>query len=1537
MVVYLRKNIRSLFSVFKKKGPKGQDEQKRLTVHYTASQHYQENVFIEGSRPQYLEALHTEAQEGLKIQQQEEHLNGEEVQDDQSIASTSTLQTTSESSGPKDKDGSPEPGNTTGNSVAAATSSAPAAASDRPVLTRQGSTFKPLNPVKRFDKNRKRGRRTTITGIPQQVQRELALHRGSMYQQGASSQLPNGGRLVSEGVVVIPTIDGETAVGSPEGARVHLLDLETSREEQLLCHHLQVVYKDEQDFSHHRFGSRLSPASSKRPKSLAVPGMTSPSSSNSFPFLHEPYGPVMSISPQATYLSKIIPNAILPASIDVIQIDRSNIRNRGNSVNHGGCGRAVSRSSLGSGGSSASPASSRRLGGDGSNADSFHSNPTAAQPAASGSNWNQSQSSDTIISNSSTISSKGSPGRGKAQMMSHVRERSQSKLTAGDQDLVSLQSSASWVSGTSSIGGSGQGSEHGISGSASAGENLGGDSVRNSRSFTRSLSIMKTKLPPAPPRRTNSLHHDTVIKSRSGELADVKDLSDSLSGEVEAGTHSPVREENRVALDTSQCPAQVSDSPDSRSLEESRSSASSGLSPTQTSPGAGEAPEPRAVSSNSSPKNTPCEGGKFERTMSPSSGYSSQSGTPTLSPKGICPTSPCPGKQKKKPVKPERSASRASSAASASSSLTSLSSSTSEPVNHEAQANSPSPPQQESPPPVAMTTKKAMVSNQAPSPGTAVIRELFNIPPPPKVNAPSPPPPDTWAHNRRTFELLCGPCPNATRLAQLQTQHQLKDTKTKATTQTEVSNKSQGPPAEQRLVEEAVLPSSEKAELQLVKDPERVSQEGKSAECLSKEQRSLSVSEKDEAREVIQRQEDCSGPVKESERLECLAVAKKEPPPVMKKSTQMLLRKEHVKSAECQQQKQVDNVTTTVTVQSPAGNGSALVPKVEADCKCKEGEVNTENTQENPPVSRLTMQTLSVDPPKTDKISPPPSPPPAHHPPPPPLKKTPPSSVSSCPSEESVVVEEEGVSMMETSWPPPPPPLDAVFDGPEEMDFPPPPPPLTTECLPDVVESCSSIMTVPDDATQAIDEVGATMNGECTDVSSIAVQIGMEQSRPEVAGQSKTATIISEVRESDHQLTSPGSPIVDSILNNEREEGVTKELMTNQEETDLLINTCHLQHFPPPPPLEAPPPPPTISVKEFSGSYPLVPPLSIPLPPPIPFEDQPPSHPPVSAPCPPPINVLSPPPLPAENQSGPGVTFRRQPSLMNRETKNKELLSQHKSSPIPKEDANIPLVTPSLLQMVRLRSVNVGEEQANVQSEGSSSNGSSQEQSLKSTPGAQIMPQKPIRKSLSLKSPHPSLKSPSVMLNAPSTRLQEAIRMKTAAMSSRNGLPSRLRMHSSTSSTTSSSAGEPGVQSLKSPEGGGDIHKSPASTASFIFSRSATKVIIETPTASSPEAQASLRQSLAAELMQVSEQATAPASNGVSQKSQLLRKPGKVPPPVARKPSPGTTNMQEMPACSEGEVKIGAEATRSTDAVQPASQLASPNQQTECNAEASDC
>uniref|UniRef100_A0A3P8RNL0 Uncharacterized protein n=1 Tax=Amphiprion percula TaxID=161767 RepID=A0A3P8RNL0_AMPPE len=234
-----------------------------------------------------------------------------------------------------------------------------------------------------------------------------------------------------------------------------------------------------------------------------------------------------------------------------------------------------------------------------------------------------------------------------------------------------------------------------------------------------------------------------------------------------------------------------------------------------------------------------------------------------------------------------------------------------------------------------------------------------------------------------------------------------------------------------------------------------------------------------------------------------------------------------------------------------------------------------------------------------------------------------------------------------------------------------------------------------------------------------------------------------------------------------------------------------------------------------------------------------------------PSTVPTAPALPAENLTH-GVNFRRQPSVGHRDARSKELLSRHKSAPIPKEDANIPLVTPSLLQMVRLRSGAPVQENCPV-----------------SIQGPQNIPQKPIRKSLSMKSPPQAIKTSSVTMNSPSMRLQEAIRMKTAAMSSRDG-----------------------AVSLKLPEGC-DMHKSPASTASFIFSRSTKKVVIETAAASSPEAQASLKQSLAAELMQVSDQSKAAAfSNGEV-------KCDRVPPPVAKKPAHGSVSpSQNLSSCS---------------------------------------
>lgn len=1376
-----------------KAGPKGNEDQKRLAVHYTASQHYQENVFIEGSRPQYLEDLHTEAQEGLKILQQEEHNNGVNFPDDESVASTDTLRPEQDISS-KDGGGSPESRCTTGNTDTTVTS----AVSTRPVLTRQGSTFKPLNPVKRLDKSKKRSRRTTIMGIPNQVQKELALHRSSTFQPLASTQPPNHNKPDGDsqsGVVIIPTVDGGTPVANKEGARVHLSELETFRDEQLVRKHLQAVYQDEQSFNH--FGSSLCPTSALRPKSLAVPGMTTSSSftPSMFNFLQEPQGPVMSISPQATYLSTIIPNAVLPASIEVIEIDRSTSRTRGNSVNHGSSVRTVSKSSLTSGDSSVSPLLSRRSDGDGSQTHSSHNDSTLMSTSASGSNW--SEFSKTIISNSSPVSSKSSTRSGNSQRVGLNVQESQAEQTGEDQDLVSLRSSVSMISSPNSKGENlvtGQQSESGASGSV-----VGGEHTKNKYNFARSYSVVKTKQPPAPPRRTNSLHSNK-IRSNSRVLVDSKDLNDAVSGEVKTENISAEDDSKLVTSDTSKILTNVSNSTGSNSSE----SSSTPLNPTSSNE-AGGATEPPPEPSTSSPQKTPSEGGKFERTLSPSSGYSSQSGTPTLSPKGISPTSP--DKQKKKPVKPERSVSRASSSpASPSSSLTSLSSGTSELANPDVSPCSPNLPPQGSPPSVP---KKEFTPNNKSSTFRVEFREFLNIPPPPKVKAPCPPPPETWVHNRHTFELLCGPCPNVSKITQ-KPAHIQDSVDEHAETQTETREETQVVAENQT--------TTGKPELELPEnEPEDVHPE-ENRECPGTEQvKPLIQHEGQESVEV--QEQSCSFVAKDPDSQE--TTPKKDPPPVMKKPTTVPHRQETVWTEQVleTQQKEMSDCTTS------SQNGITVVVD-----KSEMGEMDRSEVPG--------MQTLSIEHPKANKGSPPPTPPPAYHPTPPPSRKTPPSSVSTPPNELQRVQEE--IHAVESCWPPPPPPLegDSVFDGPDEVDFPPPPPPFIADSVPDVLDSC---VTESD-----------LLNGRSVQNPDSAIsQPVVTDNKPVVVVQVSKANTGDEIS---CQLVENISSVSDTISS---------------------------------PPVESPPTPPIRAESPLSVTATM--PLSSFLKrSSLKIEDQSPSELPVNAQPSPPATVPAAPPLPADNLTH-GVNFRRQPSATYRDARSKELLSRHKSAPIPKEDANIPLVTPSLLQMVRLRSVNMTDDQMKASSEDKSSNEEAPvvENCPMSIQGPQSTPQKPIRKSLSLKSSPQTLKTSSVTMSTPSMRLQEAIRMKTAAMSSRDGLPCRLGVRSPPYSSFSESR----ALALNSPDGC-DMHKSPASTASFIFSRSTKKVVIETASASSPDAHASLKQSLAAELMQVSDQSRAFTNGGV--------RCDKVPPPVAKKPAHGSISPSQNPSsCSQ--------------------------------------
>lgn len=1101
----------------------------------------------------------------------------------------------------------------------------------------------------------------------------------------------------------------------------------------------------------------------------------------------------MSISPQAAYMSTIIPNAVLPASIEVIEIDRSSSRTFGNGIKHGSSVRTVSKTSLASRDSSVSPLLSRK-----SEAEGFQTDNSQDSTASiSESNWSKSESSKTIFLNSSPLSPDITHGDNASLRKHQNVQEGRREQSTGNQELVTLHSSLSMVSSHSSRSKSAtdQGSESGFSGSMAAAE----DEKAKQNFGRQSLSVMKTKQPPAPPRRTNSLHNNK-IRSNGRILVESTVVNGTASGEVVNGTHSiaPKDKIETVYKGSGRTPTNSNGS--------SHVDASS--SPVSVTPSSRNEGGRATQSNNSSPQKMLPEEGKFERTISPSSGYSSQSGTPTLSPKGISPASP--DKPNKKPAKPERSVSRASSsAASPSSSLTSLSSSISEPINQDVTRCSPSLPPKGLQPTVAATETSANTISST----LTNVKELLAIPPPPKVKAPCPPPPEVWTHNKCSFDLLCGPSPNLSRAPQ-------KPAKTldiavkQAGTQTENKEEMEVPVSKTISADSCV--SSQLTVLNVTRsstDPAGFHKELDEKEFPTTEQ-------KVEASVQTQEQRS-SNVVKEPASPEMCP--RKAPPPVMKKPN-IAWRREDVISTEppADGRKQEisggdaeDVISPTETQVTSSQDGMTVA-----------GDYSQNGTEKSETAWNQMVPTL---------VTPPDAPPPVNQSPPPQSRQTPHPSASPPPAKLSDV--EEDIHVADSLWPPPPPPLEgeSVFDGGDDVDFPPPPPPpLETDKAPNMMDYSISDL---DDSTEPIDS-GQELQGSSEAESSIH----------------------------DHVLDPPA--VVPETIADVRQEDV---LMCSDVDAGNDISSTCLQNI-------------SVSDRDSPPTVFFTPvikpenPVSVSVPPCLvpdcqQYENQTPSNTPLSSQIL--VNAPIAPPLPEENLIH-GVNFRRQPSVTNWDTRGKDLLCRHKSVPIPKEDANIPLVTPSLLQMVRLRTVSMTEEQLKAPPEDkSTTQGDALTENYPvATPGPQSTPQKPIRKSLSLKSPPLSGKTPTVMLNAPSMRLQEAIRMKTAAMSLRDGLPSLMGVRSSAQGC----AGEQSSQSLKLPEGY-DLHKSPASTASFIFSRSTKKVVIETSASSSPEAQANLKQSLAAELMQLSDQSKVISNGGL--------KSDKVPPPVARKPSQG--------------------------------------------------
>ncbi|XP_015454321.1 uncharacterized protein KIAA1522 homolog isoform X1 [Pteropus alecto] len=588
---------------------------------------HQDNVFFPSGRPPHLEELHTQAQEGLRSLQHQEkqklNKGGWDHGDTQSLQSSRM--------GP-DEDSISFCSQTTSYTESSTAEDALSIRSE--MIQRKGSTFRPHDSFPKSSGKsgrRRRERRSTVLGLPQHVQKELGLRNE---REAPGTPRPPGPR----DAVRIPTVDGRPAgLASGTGVRVSLQVLEAEAEagakaEAMLQRHINRVYRDD-TFVGRSTGAQPPPTT--RPMSLAVPGLTGGAGPP------EPLSPAMSISPQATYLSKLIPHAVLPPTVDVVALGRCSLR-------------TLSRCSL----LSASPASVRSLGRFSS---ASSPQPRSRHPSSSSDTWSHSQSSDTIVSDGSTLSSKGgSEGRPEGSVVSNS-------------------------GAPPPQGGSGRGSPSGGS-TAEASDTV---SIRSSGQLSgRSVSLRKMKRPPPPPCRTYSLRQRGSA-APDGPLG----LPPKPERKQQPQLPRPPTTGGSEGIGAAPCP-----------------SSSAGSWVPGLSPGGSRRP-PRSP----------------ERTLSPSSGYSSQSGTPTLPPKSLAGAPASPGKVQ--PPKPERVTSLRTPGTSVSSSLTSLCSSSSDPAP----------------------------SDRSGSQMATTSGDRFVIPPHPKVLAPFSPPPSKPKSSNQSAPALAAP------------------------------------------------------------------------------------------------------------------------------------------------------------------------------------------------------------------------------------------------------------------------------------------------------------------------------------------------------------------------------------------------------------------------------------------------------------------------------------------------------------------------------------------------------------------------------------------------------------------------------------------------------------------------------------------------------------------------------------------------------------------------------------------------------------
>ncbi|CAH2222239.1 Hypothetical predicted protein [Pelobates cultripes] len=495
----------------------------------TLEDEHQDNLFFPTGRTPVLEEIHNQAQEGLKSLQRREKQHGH------STASQD------ENKNPQHTHDNVDNGFRARSHSCTTENTDDAMSVRSEMIQRKGSTFRPHDSPSGRSGRRRKEKRATVVGVPHHIAAELGVqsrssgsHRGihdffardhHVTKNGSPAPVVNGKLGAEEGFVVIPTVDGKPSVTLHDGARVSLTTLEHT--EATLQRHIDRVYQDDSCIGW-KSGPKISPLLI-RPKSLAVPGMTTHSPQS------DHVGPVMCISPQATYMSKIIPNAVLPPMVDVVALTSSSVR-------------TLSRCSL----TTASPASVRG---------SLH---RGRGQSFSSENWSRSQSTETIVSDSSTISSHGG-------ILQEAGERHESGLSTG-------RASPAPSTGTQD-------------GSDAA-------SLCSGRSSIRSVSLRKSKKAPPPPKRTYSLQQQREM------------------GLPPRPERKPVSKPNH-----------------SRDPWVLRT-------------------EGVMVDMDGGKLSSPS---RSDRTLSPSSGYSSQSGTPTLPAKTLIEYPESPGTRRKTPPKPERS------------------------------------------------------------------------------------------------------------------------------------------------------------------------------------------------------------------------------------------------------------------------------------------------------------------------------------------------------------------------------------------------------------------------------------------------------------------------------------------------------------------------------------------------------------------------------------------------------------------------------------------------------------------------------------------------------------------------------------------------------------------------------------------------------------------------------------------------------------------------------------------------------------------